>query len=34
VARKGYRIGERLLRPSNIIVAHNDEAGDAASNDQ
>lgn len=34
VARKGYRIGERLLRPSNIIVAHNDEAADAASNDQ
>ncbi|NCF12404.1 MAG: nucleotide exchange factor GrpE [Verrucomicrobiaceae bacterium] len=34
VVRKGYRIGERLLRPSNIIVAHNDEAADAASNDQ
>ena len=34
VARKGYRIGERLLRPSNIIVAHNDEAADAVSNDQ
>jgi len=34
VVRKGYRIGERLLRPSNIIVAHNDEAADAASNHQ
>ena len=34
VVRKGYRIGERLLRPSNIIVAHNDEAADAVSNDQ
>ena len=34
VVRKGYRIGERLLRPSNIIVAHNDQAADAASNDQ
>ncbi|MDB4054432.1 nucleotide exchange factor GrpE [Akkermansiaceae bacterium] len=34
VVRKGYRIGERLLRPSNIIVAHNDEAADAPSSDQ
>ena len=34
VARKGYRIGERLLRPSNIIVAHNAEAADAPSSDQ
>jgi len=34
VARKGYRIGERLLRPSNIIVAHNAGAADAPSSDQ
>jgi len=34
VARKGYRIGERLLRPSNIIVAHNAGAAEAPSSDQ
>ena len=34
VARKGYRIGERLLRPSNIIVAHDAGAADAPSTDQ
>lgn len=34
VARKGYRIGERLLRPSNIIVAHDAGAADAVSTDQ
>ena len=26
VVRKGYRIGERLLRPSNVIVAHTETA--------
>ena len=34
VVRKGYRIGERLLRPSNIIVAHNAERPTQPSNDQ
>lgn len=31
VVRKGYRIGERLLRPSNVIVAHTEttEAAEA-----
>ena len=32
VMRKGYRIGERLLRPSNVIVAHTEE--EAASEEE
>ena len=29
VVRKGYRIGERLLRPSNVTVAHTETADEA-----
>ena len=34
VVRKGYQIGERLLRPSNVIVSLGAQAPDAASNDE
>ena len=30
ISRKGYKIGERLLRPSNVVVAENPEADEQA----
>lgn len=34
VARKGYQIGERLLRPSNVIVSLGADASETPSNDE
>ena len=34
VVRKGYQIGERLLRPSNVIVSLGAHASDTPSNDE